>query len=194
MVPIGRLCRVIAAILSLTLLLQPVLKAAETVSNDKHGFQLTVPEGFVPDAELAAASPDMIYAFVRGDRTDDDPDMVLFIESLGGTIGRERLNPDELPQEFQGRLFTAEWQGFEVDGLSMPEKLGEVDLLTYNVQIPLKRAAIQVRLTGPAEDEAELRSLLDQTLVGLEGESNWQSSALQRRALGRHRIMALSCW
>ncbi len=103
---------------------------------------------------------------------------MLFIEKLGGTIGRERLKQEQLPPGFQGRLFTTKWQQFEVDGFEIPEQIGDVQAITYNVQIPLKRAAIQVKLFGPADREAELKSLLTECLAGLKGESNWIQSAL----------------
>ena len=100
----------------------------------------------------------------------------------GGTISRKRLQRGDLPPEFQGRLFTAEWQGFEVDATEIPEQLGEAPTITYNVLIPLKPVAIQVKLIGPADRKAELQSLLEETLAGLQGESSWTEPAARPSA------------
>src|SRR5690606_13730000 len=70
-------------------------------------------------------------------------------------------------------IFVTHWQGFEVDAVELSEKFLGVDVITYNVQIPLKRAAIQVKLCGPADQREALDNLLAQVLSGLEGESNW---------------------
>jgi hypothetical protein len=81
-----------------------------------------------------------------------------------------------MPPDFKGRLFTMPWQGFEVDGFEVPGLVGQTQTVTYNVQIPLKRAAIQIKPFGAADREAELKSLLTTILAGLKGESNWFTS------------------
>ena len=159
------------------LLLTSVAYAGETVVDDARGFTLTLPDGFEQNSELAGAAPDIIHAFVLGDPTDDELDIILFIEKMQGTIGRERLKPEDMPPGFQGRLFTTTWQGFDVDAFAVPEQLGEIETITYNVQIPLKRAAIQVKLFGSVDREPELKTLLAEILAGLDGESNWTQSA-----------------
>jgi hypothetical protein len=153
--------------------LLPSSTAAETVIDKAHGFSLTLPEGFVANDELRVAAPNIIHAFVMGDPNDDAMDVVLFIEKMKGTIGPQRLKQEDLPPGFQGWLATAKWQGFEVDAFEVPERVGEIDTVTYNVQIPLKRTAIQVRLFGPASRAPELKDRLAEILDGLHGESNW---------------------
>jgi hypothetical protein len=75
-------------------------------------------------------------------------------------------------------LFTTNWQGFDVDGFEVPERLGEIETITYNVQIPLKkRAAIQLKLFGAVDRKPDLDRLLKELLAGLTGESNWIPSA-----------------
>ena len=111
---------------------------------------LSVPDGFVANSNLIGLKPDIIHGFILGDPTDDKPDIVLLIETLGGTIGRERIKAEDLPPGFQGQVFTTQWHEFEVDAFEIPEVVEQLAMLTYNVQIPLKRAAIQVKLVGPA--------------------------------------------
>lgn len=171
-------CHALAPLVTALVLLSSNLRAGETIVDKSLGFTLSLPEGFVAKPDLIAAAPDIAHAFVLGDLTDDQPDIMLFIERMGGVIPREPLSPEQLPPGFQGRLFTMKWQGFDVDAFEVPEQLNGVEMLTYNVQIPLKHKAIQVKLFGPADREAELRGLLSEILAGLEGESNWIPSAV----------------
>lgn len=150
---------------------------AEIIVDNSLGFTLKLPDGFMANADIAARNVDIAHAFVLGDPTDDQLDLILFVENMRGTIGSERLKQEDMPPEFRGRLFTTKWQGFTVDGLAIPEQLGEQPTITYNVQIPLKKTAIQVKLFGPTNRQSEMRTLLAAALRGLEGESNWKKAA-----------------
>ena len=167
----------VVAAVTIVLLLTLPSSAGETIVDEARGFTLTLPDGFVADPDLVGVAPGIVHAFVLGDPTDDDLDIILFIEKLRGTIGRERLKQEDMPPSFQGRLFTAQWQGFTVDAFEIPEQLGDIQTITYNLQIPLKRAAIQVKLFGPADRKSEMRRLTTEILAGLKGESNWIQSA-----------------
>jgi len=168
----------IIAAVAVALMLTSHANAGETLVDETRGFTLVLPDGFVANPDLVGASPDIVHGFVLGDPTDEDLDIILLIEKMRGTIGRQRLKPEDMPSDFQRRLFTTKWQEFEVDAFEVPEQLGEIQTITYNVQIPLKRAAIQVKLFGPADRESELKSLLAEILANLKGESNWIQSAL----------------
>ncbi len=163
---------------AITLLLwTTALFAAETVKDATHRFTLKVPEGFVPSPQIVASSKDILYAFALGDPMDDVMDIYIIIEKMKGLIGRERLKAKDMPPDFKGRLFTTRWQGFEVDAFEVPERLGEINTTTYNVQIPLKPVAIQVKLISLAERKPELDRLLEETLAGLKPETNWSAPA-----------------
>jgi hypothetical protein len=151
-------------------------KGGEIVHDSVRGFTLTLPDGFQPKPELASKL-NMAHAFCLMEPGRADPQAILLIEPLGGVIGRERLTPADMPAGFHGSLFVTRWQGFDVDAFEVPETVGEVAFVTYNVQIPLKSAAIQVKLTGPAARQAELKTVLGTVLNGLKGESNWIPSA-----------------
>ena len=155
----------------------PAARAAGTLEDPALGFTLAIPDGFRTCPELVRAQPDVVHAFVRGDLQDAVPDILLMVEKMGGTIGRGRLEAAKMPPGFAGSLFTVEWHDFELDAFEVPEEVGGTEVVTYNVPVPLKRQAIQVKLFGPKERESELRSLLRQVLDGLQGESNWPRSA-----------------
>jgi len=131
----------------------------------------------VPNPDLLGAAPGIVHGFMLGDPTDDELDIILLIEKMSGTMGPELLKPEDMPPGFQGRLFTTQWQGFDIDAFAVPEEVGEIKTITYNAQVPLKQAAIQVKLFGPLDRDSELQALLGQILAGLEGESNWSPSA-----------------
>ncbi|QDT51310.1 hypothetical protein Pan258_53990 [Symmachiella dynata] len=153
------------------------LQAKEVVVDQDRGFALTLPDGFVVSPEIVNTNPRIIHSFVLGDPNDDVLDIFLLIENMGATIGREPLKPENMPPGFQGRLFSMTWQGYKVDAFEVPERLGEISVMTYNVQIPLKRGAIQVKLFGEVGREQVLKRLLSEVLDGLTGESNWIPSA-----------------
>jgi hypothetical protein len=150
---------------------------AETIVDHDLGFQLTLPEGFHPIPGMQA-NDRLAHGFVLGDTTDDKPGLFLLIENMHGTLTNERLDPAKMPVGLKGRLFTTTWQGFTVDAFEVPEEVNGVQCITYNVQIPLQKSAIQVKLFGPLERRAELDSYLPVVLAGLEGKSNWIPSVL----------------
>lgn len=150
---------------------------ADTVSDPKLGFTLKLSSEFTRRPDLVGATPDIVHAFEFGEAAEGEIAVLLLIAKLGGVIGRERLKKQDMPPGFKGELFVTTWQGFEIDGFEVPETANGIDAITYNVQIPLKSEAIQVKLFGPADREETLKPLLRQVLDGLDGKSNWLSSA-----------------
>jgi|GEM_PF-3735520 len=154
--------------------------AGKTVVDDLFGFTMNVPDGFEEFEALTkpGADIDIVHAFRSGDPTDDEVDITFIVEDLDGTIGPERLSIEDAPPGFKGRVFTTMWQDFELDAFEIPEQVGPYELITMNVQVPLKPVAIQVRLTGAKDRKAELNSLLEEILAGLEGETTWKRTGL----------------
>lgn len=158
--------------------------AGEKITNDKLGFDLILLDGFVEAPEILETQPNILHGFRLGDPEDDEPDVYVVIEKLLGTLPRTRMRKEDLP-DFNGHLIRPKWQGYDVNGVAIVEEVEGWTLITYNVQIPLKRGAIQVKLIGPKEREAELSQLLDQVLANLTGESNWQGLAETSSDFGR---------
>jgi hypothetical protein len=149
--------------------------AGETITDSKFGFTLNVPDGFKPNVNPHSL-PNILYAYVREKSAESPSDMYLFVEDLKGIIPQTPLDPKGFPPGFKGKLFTMPWQGLKVDTISVPEVVENVNVLTLNAQIPLRKRAIQIRLFGHADNETELKQILAKTLEGLNGESNWSAS------------------
>lgn len=81
-----------------------------------------------------------------------------------------------MPRDFGGTLLKARWQDFELDAFEVPENVSGVEVLNYNIQVPLKREAIQLRLVGGSDRKDELLQLANDLLASLQGESNWLHS------------------
>ena len=169
--------RPVAGLFLVFFCLTAALSASEKIVDKSLGFTLALPEGFLPRADLVGSQKGIIHAFSLGDPNDEEVDTFLMIEDLGGTIGPEPLNQNSLPKDFKGQLLTTTWQGFEVDVFRIPEESKGTEIVNYNVQVPLKRRAIQVRLIGLMKYDQELKNLMPRLLESLQGESNWKSTA-----------------
>lgn len=156
---------------------------------DPAGFTLSIPGDFevIGQTELKAASPDFLHGFRRipsaaqppaASGSEGDFPAFLFIEKLRGMIGRERLNPADLPKGSAARVFTTRWKDFEIDAMEIPETLEGASVITFNAQVPLKPFAVQVKVIGPAAHKAELLKLLNAALAGLDGNTNWKASVI----------------
>lgn len=156
---------------------------AETIVDPKLGFTLELSPEFSEAPELVEANPAVVHAFRYGETPEDEIPVFLMIQKLNGYIRQERITEEHLPEGFAGKMIDAQWQGFEVDAFEVPEVMNGVDVLTYNVQIPLKTNGIQVMLFGPADRADELKSLLPPILKGLKGETNWSHLPLPSKFL-----------
>ncbi|MCD4825002.1 MAG: hypothetical protein K8S55_10355 [Phycisphaerae bacterium] len=157
----------------------PSVLIGETIKDTAAGFTLRLPDGFQKfqkTQQWAATNPNITHAFVYGELNDDKPNIIFLIEQLHGVMGRERPKLKEMPPDFQGSIFPVKWQGFELDAFEVPETIQGIKFVAYNVQIPLKRNVIQLKLAGTVEHKAELKLLLSEILDGLHGETNWLRS------------------
>ena len=148
---------------------------AEQINDPDLKFSLTIPDGFVRDPELAGAQPDFVHAYRSTE--PQDVGVVIVIERLRGTIGRERLDPSHLPRGIVGRVLTLQWKDFELDGFELAEEVHGIRTISYTVQVPLKREAIQIRVAGARDRSDELLRLTNALLASLQGETNWLRSS-----------------
>jgi len=144
--------------------------AAEIVDRDL-SFRLTLPEGFHPFPEGKSFSADTVHSYILGDPRDNVLDIVVLIERMHGVLGRESLAKTAREQGVE--LLKEPWGPFTLEVFRVPETIEGISLVTFNVQVPLRHEAIQLKLTGPAAREQEMRSLLKDLLANLEGDTNW---------------------
>lgn len=150
----------------------------EIVTGPENRFTFVVPDGFVAAPELVPDAPDILFRFAKGDLTDDEPDLLLFIEKMHGWISQERLTQESLPPGSNVKLLTAHWRGFEIDAFEVPESMDVVDFVTFNAQVPLRKNAVQIKAFGPADRRAEVKAALEESLRGLDGETNWHAISI----------------
>jgi hypothetical protein len=165
------------------MLISNLLTAGETVSDPALGFQLAIPDGFVRDPDRLKG--DVIHAFQRPPQGKDSIGTFILVRRLGGVIDREKIRPEEVAAKNPQITFVPEkWKEFEIEVFRVPEQMGELRALTFNAQVPLKPAAIQLTVIGEVDREDELRSVLRSLLSTLDGQSNWLSRSERFERLG----------
>ena len=158
------------AILALTISIIPALRRARAVAAQVD-FRIETPMGF-KDYPEGREDPSVRQAFINGDPLDAEPDIVLLVIDLGGIIGKENL-VRELSKREGIKAVNMKWQSHDIPVVKVFEKVGPLETVTYNAQIPLLPKAIQIRLAGVKEKEVEMEQILRIVLGSIEGESNW---------------------
>jgi hypothetical protein len=135
-------------------------------------FTVAAPSAF---AEFPAGmqQPNVLHSFIKGDPTDQTPDIVCFVENLGGTIRKD----DDLSGFAASRpnvtILKEDWKGYRIDVFRVQEDLQGTQVVTFNAQVPVLPQAVQVKLIGLMDREDELRQDLRAVLAGIDGPSNW---------------------
>ena len=164
---------------------------AELLQDARLGFTMTVPAGFA-DYPPGREQTGTLYSFVKGTPGSNDF-AIVSIKPMGGTIGREPLPASELPH-VEGVEFTVrreKWKTFEVDVLVGTARQNDAALLVQVAQVPLKREAIELAVTGPEARRRELNALLQTLLASLDGRSNWLTDGERSYRLGQAAVVVL---
>jgi hypothetical protein len=151
---------------------------AERLNDVNLSFTLQVPDDFQRDPALAIAKPDILYAFRKVE--PGDIGVIIIIERMRGVLGRARLDLSLAPAGVTAKVFTVRWHDFDLDAVEVQEQVGSVEAINYNVQVPLKPEAIQIRVAGPRDQKDQLLVLTNSLLDGLQGQSNWLHSSAPR--------------
>jgi hypothetical protein len=151
-------------------ILQPAKHSpsAKRVEDAQMGFAFDLPEGFEPYPGTKPAK--YSHAFLQ--KSPPGPGRILLVTPLNRPFTSTRPKPWEVPASALSSMTTFNWRGLEVTGFRVSEKNNGKEFLTFNIEIPLRQRAIQLGFGGPAESEHELRSLAEQVLSTLEGETN----------------------
>jgi hypothetical protein len=150
-------------------------------------FSFTLPDGFV-EQPGGQRGEKLALAFTRGEMGQPGY-AVLQISSLGGTIGRSKIDPAIVERaarnvargsgieitKFEYR--TVKWRGFDLDLVISQAVKNNVPILTFSTQIPLARQAVQINLAGAATEEERLSADLHGIVLSLNGQSSWLTDA-----------------
>lgn len=171
-------CVVLGSILALA---AAPLCAGETITNPELGFRLSVPDGFVQAPGKVEGK--VVVAFQRLPAANEKFPTFIVVSRLGGVIGREKIDPKEFAgPNSQVTIMDEKWKSFDIEVFGVPEQLNNLNVVTFNAQVPLKPEAIQIGVMGEAGKENELRKVLRSILANLDGETNWLTN--RQRAKG----------
>jgi hypothetical protein len=79
----------------------------------------------------------------------------------------------------RGKTWTHPWRDIEVDIMEVEHGFGPWKTSGFIAQIPLKREAVQIIITGPTTRRTELKALLYEVVEDFEGETNWRGKGVE---------------
>lgn len=165
----------------LTLALMALPLSAAELRDPFFGFTTRIPESFQKFSPLHLRYPKRIdHCYLLGDPKDDQPDVMLAIHGLGGTLTQEQMSLRGVESFASGFRFTKEevtWKDLDLPLYTGRGVLNQIDLVTVAVQVPLQRQAIQITAAGPAHRYYEILGYARFVLDHLEGETNWKTGA-----------------
>jgi hypothetical protein len=163
--------------LATTFLATYVSQATELVDH-QFGFMVTIPDAF-QDFPPGKNRPDVLYSFIRPS-ANGKKNVNIIIDRMNGTIDHKPMPPEAIeavrttfPAESTVGVCRRKWKGYTVEGIEGTLPLGNIKVISRQVQIPLRREAVQLTVAGPNTADQEISEVLDQLLVSLHGESNW---------------------
>lgn len=153
-------------------------------------YQCRIPEGF-QDFPQGKQMPDVVHSHLKGDPSDSELDVVVLVEALTGTLGRDYLTDEMLPPDGSASFVYVEWRSFKLQGTRIRETLGAATTITYNVMVPLTPRAVQLKVIGEESRDAELLALTKTIVESFNGKTNWldQEESRQRMLSGGRRLV-----
>jgi len=158
-----------------------VLLSQTQATNAELGYRFALPSGFTNFPE-GRAQKDMVDCWSEATPVSAHGAMILCVQRMHGVLPREAMRQEDLPAGTQ--LASFKWKEFDLQGLrSLVSQAGE-HVFVLVTQVPLRREAVQLFLSGPADQEARGQALLSEALASLEGETNWLTSTERAGRLG----------
>ena len=159
-----------------------VLLSQTQATNAELGYRFALPSGFTAFPE-ARSQKDMVDCWSEATPVSAHGAMILCVQRMHGVLPREAMRQQDLPATTQ--LLSFKWKEFDLQGLrSLVSPQGGEQAFVLVAQVPLRREAVQLFLSGPVDQEARGQTLLTETLASLEGESNWLTSTERAGRLG----------
>ena len=148
--------------------------AAQRIDDPPRGYSFLLPAEYIELPEFVRPDPAVhtgtLGTWVRG--LDSDALIVISVEGMGGTIGREPMDVTDLGRTGATAL-KEQWKSFEVEGFRLIQERGGEHILVLAVQVPLLPNAVQVMSSGLVENEPAIHEALRGVLASLDGRSNW---------------------
>jgi hypothetical protein len=157
-----------------------VARSQTQVRNTDLGYTLALPAGFREYPE-GRSQKDVVDSWIEAPVSGHGA-VIVFVQRMHGVLPRERVRQEDLPETAQ--LVTFKWKGFDIDGLSVVTAKGDVRVFVLASQVPLRREAVQLVVSGPVDQEMRGPAIMTSMLVTLEGETNWLSSTERAGRLG----------
>lgn len=164
------------------LMVVAIVPAASRVTNEELSFSVAIPEGFVTDPD-GTGHASILYSWVEEKPTSASGRIVVSVQRLNGTLGRERMSEDTLhamgltPAQFR-------WKSFDIDGARQVTDQDGLRIRMIFARVPLRREAIQLLVAAPESQADRAEALMNATLASLEGESNWLTDEQRAERLG----------
>lgn len=158
--------------------------SAETFESKTPEFRFEVPDGFVPAPRKPAGG---LAAWVKADTPAGQVPIVIGLEDLDGTIGRESLAGNEA--EFRKRfpevrlvaIRRTAWDRYQVDVMESVMTVNGIEMFSAAAQIPVTGSAVQISVVGPEPDRESIRSVLSSSITSFHARSSWAESRFDRR-------------
>lgn len=153
-------------------------------------YQFSIPDGFEPFPQ-GKQTPGVVHSYLKGDPTDSKLDIIVLVEVLPGTLGRDYLKEDMLPADGSVSFVYFEWRSFKLQGTRVRETFDAATTITYNVMVPLVPRAVQLKVVGEEARDAELLALVQAIVGSFNGKTNWLNAEerAQRVLLGGGRLV-----
>jgi hypothetical protein len=154
---------------------------SQVSANAELGYRLTVPDGFTA-FPAGRSQPDVVGCWSEVAPASPSGALLFCVQRLGGTLPRDSLRQGDLPPATQ--LVRFQWKGFEIDGLKTDTAQAGASVVVLVAQVPLRREAIQLIVSGPRDQTARAQAIMTSTLASLEGETNWLTGSDRAGRLG----------
>lgn len=148
-------------------------------TNDSLGYRFTVPPGFTPFPE-GRAQQDVVDCWSENESVPGA--MIFCVQRLRAVLPREAMQQQDLPAHAQ--LVSFRWKNFDIQGIRTLGAQNGQRVFVLVAQVPLRKEAVQLLMSGPADYEARGQTIMGSVLATLEGETNWLTRTERAERLG----------
>jgi len=164
----------------------PHARGGETIRDERLGITVTLPDGFVP-VPAESRPPDFPFCYAR-DFSQPDRSLSIAFRGCGVLVMDDKMTTDEIAaikEDFPGAEIVSEhWKAIRLDVIRLARTDPDgVRRVYYGTSLPFQPEAIAIRVSGPEEQDAEVREQLQSVLRTFDGTPS--SSSGQRAHANR---------